>query len=86
MSVLRVDGSNQQWAQIDLDGDGVADGYVFKTFLKPSQPVAAPRSLATQPEAEVGDEGCAADCEAIEEPPSDFHPCGLRAPVAEVTD
>ena len=36
VSVLRLDGPNQEWAQIDLDGDGVADGYVFKTFLKPS--------------------------------------------------
>jgi hypothetical protein len=86
VSVLRLDGPNQEWAQIDLDGDGVADGYVFKTFLKPSQPVIASRSLAFQPEAEVGDEGCAEDCEVIEEAPADFHPCGLRAPVIEVNE
>lgn len=81
LAVLRVDGSSQEWAQIDLDGDGVSDGYVFKSFLKPSsQPSLTGRSLSSQAEAEIGDNGCAEDCPVIEGHPSEFHPCGVRVP------
>ncbi|MEP0915029.1 SH3 domain-containing protein [Leptolyngbya sp. GB1-A1] len=43
--ILDFDGTNQEWAQIDLEGDGVSDGYVFRSFLKPVQDTSESRIM-----------------------------------------
>lgn len=56
-------GINQEWAQVDLEGDGVSDGYVFRSFLKPVQDTSPlrMRSFTSQPNLEEGVEDCALD-------------------------
>lgn len=41
LSVTRYDGPDNAWACVDLEGDGLADGYAFATFLAPVGFVAA---------------------------------------------
>jgi hypothetical protein len=61
VTILGFDGTNQEWAQVDLEGDGVIDGYVFRSFLKPVQPTSTLRTFTAQPNVEESDEGCATD-------------------------
>ncbi len=42
-TVVNVSGLDGDWARVDLQGDGLIDGYVFKTFLRPI--ASATRSL-----------------------------------------
>jgi hypothetical protein len=37
LRVVRVDAGDAAWALVDLEGDGLVDGYVFAAFLAPSQ-------------------------------------------------
>ena len=41
LQVVAAMGTDQDWAQVDLEGDGLVDGFVFAAFLSPagSQPV-----------------------------------------------
>jgi hypothetical protein len=61
--VQSLDGVNQEWAQVDLEGDGVSDGYVFKSFLKPVQDTSplSIRSSMALPNIDEGEEGCTMD-------------------------
>lgn len=61
--IQNFDGTNQEWAQVDLEGDGVSDGYVFRPFLKPVQDTSSLgiRSFTAQPNIEEGEEDCAMD-------------------------
>jgi hypothetical protein len=36
LNVTEIDGQDPAWARIDLEGDGLADGYVFAAFLAPA--------------------------------------------------
>lgn len=56
-------GTNQEWAQVDLEGDEVSDGYLFRSFLKPVQDTSPfrIRSFTAQPNFEEGVEDCAPD-------------------------
>ena len=36
VTVLGRDGPNGEWARVDLQGDGLADGYLFAAFLAPT--------------------------------------------------
>lgn len=68
LAILRLDGDNQAWAQVDLDKDGRTDGYVFRSFLQ-ELPVNRfdPANMAEtmmaigQSVLEQSDEGCSAD-------------------------
>jgi hypothetical protein len=55
-------GANQEWAQVDLEGDGVSDGHVFRSFLKPVQD-ASPSGLRSLMAVsnEESEEGCCMD-------------------------
>jgi hypothetical protein len=62
--IQNFDGTNQEWTQVDLEGDGVSDGYVFRSFLKPVQDtsVLRIRAFAAQPNIlEEGEGDCAVD-------------------------
>ncbi len=68
VTILDFDGTNQEWAQVDLEGDGVSDGYVFRSFLKPVQRDSVSRPLTVQLNTvtaqlsvEESEEGCAMD-------------------------
>lgn len=61
VTILGFDGTGQEWAQVDLEGDGVSDGYVFKSFLKPVQPAPILGTFTAQPNIEAGEEDCAMD-------------------------
>ena len=37
ITVKGFNGDNQNWAQVDLEGDSSVDGYVFRTYLQPVQ-------------------------------------------------
>lgn len=37
VTVQDLSGENEDWAKVDLEGDGVIDGYVFRSFLEPIQ-------------------------------------------------
>ena len=39
LTVLGFDGSNGDWARVDLENDGLVDGHVFASFLRPVDPV-----------------------------------------------
>ena len=62
LTIQGFDGADQEWAQVDLEGDGVIDGYVFRTFLKPVQEGSL-RVVAFSDQANIEEEeeGCAAD-------------------------
>lgn len=63
-TILRIqdfDGTSQEWAQVDLEGDGVSDGYVFRSFLKPVQLAPESITFTAQPNIEEGEEDCATD-------------------------
>jgi hypothetical protein len=60
VTILDFDGTNQEWAQVDLEGDGVIDGYLFRSFLKPVQPALTLRTFTAKPNI-GGEEDCAID-------------------------
>jgi hypothetical protein len=35
VTVLAFDGSDREWARVDLEGDGFVDGHLFAAFMKP---------------------------------------------------
>lgn len=84
VTVQDFDGSNQEWAKVDLEGDGITDGYLFRTFLQPVQQ----RSNLTRFSALEIDEGgdnCAPDnAQNIEKTLNPIEmgdsslPCGIR--------
>lgn len=83
--ILRLDGSSQEWAQVDLDKDGSTDGYVFKSFLKQIQPngptptnMIATSIASAQASLEQHDEGCSEDSLDAEISSPGYQPCGLR--------
>jgi hypothetical protein len=60
--IQNFDGINQEWAQVDLEGDGVSDGYVFRSFLQPVQDTSSRiRAFSAQPNIEEGEGDCAID-------------------------
>jgi hypothetical protein len=61
--IQNFEGTNQEWAQVDLEGDGVSDGYVFRSFLKQVQDTSSLRitSFTDQPNIEECEEDCAVD-------------------------
>ncbi|NJK51789.1 MAG: SH3 domain-containing protein [Leptolyngbyaceae cyanobacterium SU_3_3] len=61
--IQNFDGTNQEWAQVDLEGDGVSDGYVFRSFLNPVQNPSGLRirTSTAQSNIEEGEEDCAMD-------------------------
>lgn len=63
VKILDFDGTNQEWAQVDLEGDGVSDGYVFRSFLKLVQDTSESRimTFTAQPIIEEDEENCASD-------------------------
>jgi Bacterial SH3 domain len=64
VTVQEFDGAEQEWAQVDLEGDGVIDGYVFRSFLKSvqeSSPRMIARAFSTQPNIEEDEEDCGTD-------------------------
>lgn len=62
VTVQGFEGADQEWAQVDLEGDGVSDGYVFRSFLKPVQDTSSRmRAFSAQPNIEEGEGDCAID-------------------------
>ncbi len=61
VTVQEFDGTNQEWAKVDLEGDGISDGYVFRSFLSQIQQTLTSRAFAAQPNIEEGEEDCAPD-------------------------
>ncbi len=63
VTVQSFGGANQDWAKIDLQGDGVSDGYVFRTFLEPIGQNINFRTFTTQASIDMAgiEEDCAAD-------------------------
>lgn len=61
VTVQDFDGTDQEWAKVDLEGDGVSDGYLFRSFLSPIQQPSASRAFAAQPNIEEGGDDCAPD-------------------------
>jgi hypothetical protein len=62
VTVQGFEGADQEWAQVDLEGDGVSDGYVFKSFLQPVKDTSSrTRAFPAQPNIEEGEGDCAID-------------------------
>jgi hypothetical protein len=61
--IQSLGGKNQEWAQVDLEGDGVSDGYVFRAYLVPVQDTARSRIMTSPAQSiiEEGEEDCAPD-------------------------
>ena len=91
VTVQDFDGTDQEWAKVDLEGDGTTDGYLFRTFLRPVQQRSnSTRFSAIESALEIDDGGdnCAPDnehniLEAVDSSDSiaeegDFLPCGIR--------
>ena len=53
VSVLGFDGLNGEWARVDLQGDSLVDGHLFKAFLRPAD-AGEPDEEVEEPEAEIG--------------------------------
>lgn len=48
VTVKAIEGENQEWAQVDLEGDGVIDGFVFRSFLQGLQTGAVAQGSSPQ--------------------------------------
>ncbi|MBM7488130.1 hypothetical protein ACVWWI_006319 [Bradyrhizobium sp. USDA 3686] len=49
LNVLDSDGQDASWVRVDLEGDGLLDGYVFASFLAPVEQHVAAREDAPEP-------------------------------------
>lgn len=62
-------GDNQEWAQVDLEGDGISDGFVFRSFLTAVEDASALRIRTFEAQSNIAEgaegaedaEGCAVD-------------------------
>jgi hypothetical protein len=97
VTIQGFEGADQEWAQVDLEGDGVSDGYVFRSFLKPVQDTSSRiGTFPAQSNTEEGERGCAIDNPQDEStritlsqnPSVEIIPCGNRSGIDEpdVTD
>jgi len=49
LNVVEVDSQDPSWVRVDLEGDGLLDGYVFASFLAPAQQHIAGREDVPEP-------------------------------------
>jgi hypothetical protein len=49
LNVVGVSSQDPSWVRVDLEGDGLLDGYVFASFLAPAELHAAPGEGAPEP-------------------------------------
>jgi hypothetical protein len=49
LNVVDSDSSDPSWVHVDLEGDGLLDGYVFASFLAPAEQHEAGREDAPEP-------------------------------------
>lgn len=49
LNVMPVNGSDPAWVRVDLEGDGLLDGYVFTSFLAPAELQAHGSESAPEP-------------------------------------
>jgi hypothetical protein len=55
VTVMAFDGNREDWARIDVEGDGLVDGHVHRSFLRPLAQPSDPDDGADGPGAEAGD-------------------------------
>jgi hypothetical protein len=49
LTVVDADGSDPSWARVDVEGDGLLDGFVFTSFLAPADHHVAAAEAAPEP-------------------------------------
>ena len=49
LNAVDSDGQDPSWVRVDLEGDGLLDGYVFASFLAPVEQHVAGREDAQEP-------------------------------------
>lgn len=49
LNVIETSAQDSSWARVDLEGDGLLDGYVFASFLAPAEQHMAAREDVPEP-------------------------------------